>query len=166
MVPSPARGADAPFLDRLRRQESEAEALRVALTLTLEHFHAESGTIHVLRGDTLELRAHSPGMPPPVLDIIRAVPVGKGMAGLALQRNEPVTACNLQTDASGDVRPGARATGLRGSIVVPLAGANGPVGTLGIANREERVFAPDEVALLLTVGSVLGGWVERAATRS
>jgi GAF domain-containing protein len=84
-----------------------------------------------------------------VLDIIRAVPVGKGMAGLAAERKAPVTACNLQTDTTGAVRAGARATGLKGSIVVPLLSADEVRGTLGIGNRDEREFAPEEVALLV-----------------
>ena len=41
------------------------------------------------------------------------------MAGLAVERMEPVTACNIQTDESGDVRPGARSTGIGRAIVVP-----------------------------------------------
>ena len=47
------------------------------------------------------------------------------------ERAEPVTACNLQTDTSGDVRPGARATGLQGSICVPPHEERiNPIGTL------------------------------------
>jgi len=94
-----------------------------------------------------------------VLDVIRVIPVGKGMAGLAVERREPVTACNLQTDSSGDVRPGARATGLRGSLVVPMLVRGEPVGALGIANRDERVFRPEEVELLLSAGRVLADWM-------
>ena len=42
------------------------------------------------------------------------------MAGLAVQRKEPVSVCNLQTDASGAARPGAKATGMEGALVVPI----------------------------------------------
>jgi GAF domain-containing protein len=97
-------------------------------------------------------------MPAPVLDVIRVIPVGKGMAGLAVERRAPVTACNLQTDTSGDVRPGARATGLAGSLVVPMLRGPEPAGALGIANRAERTFSEAEVTLLLAVGRVLAGW--------
>lgn len=157
-VPQPP--PDAAFLAQLTRLGGAPAALADALALVLAHFRAESGTIHALEGGKLQLRAHSPGMPPPVLEVIRVIPVGKGMAGLAVERRAPVTACNLQTDASGDVRPGARATGLRGSIVVPMLRADEPVGALGIANREERVFDAAEVELLLAAGRVLAGWVD------
>ena len=126
-----------------------------ALALVLTHFRASSGTLHRLREGALHLAAHSPGIPPPVLALIRVVPIGKGMAGLAAERKAPVTACNLQTDTSGDVRPGARATGLKGSLVVPLLAGDALRGTLGIANQEEREFSAAETELLLSAGRVL-----------
>ena len=146
------------FLSRLRASRNDDGPLDAALALTLEHFGAESGTIHMMADGLLELRAHSAGLPPPVLETIRRIPVGKGMAGLAAERAAPVTACNLQTDDSGDVRPGAKATGLRGSIVVPIMGPDGPLGTLGIANQAERTFSEEEVELLLEVGRELAHW--------
>jgi GAF domain-containing protein len=77
------------------------------------------------------------------------------MAGLAVERRQPVDACNIQTDVSGDVRPGARATGLQGSIVVPMLRGDMAVGALGVANRRERTFTPEETAFLMDVGRVL-----------
>lgn len=159
MSAAPTPLSDSAFLARLTGLAAERDPFAAALGLVLAHFRAESGTIHGLEGGELRLSAHSPGMPAPVLEVIRVIPVGKGMAGLAVERREPVTACNLQTDTSGDVRPGARTTGLRGSIVVPMLVGGEPVGALGIANREERVFSPAEVELLLAAGHVLAGWV-------
>ncbi len=142
------------FLDHL---PSLRDADR-ALTVILEHFGADSGTIHRLEEDgLLHLLAATPGFPPPVLAAIQTIPVGKGMAGLAAARREPVDACNIQTDASGDVRPGARATGMEGAIVVPMLRGGEVVGTLGIANRRPRVFDTGERELLLKVGRRLAG---------
>jgi GAF domain-containing protein len=66
-----------------------------------------------------------------------------------------VNSCNIQTDATGDVRPGARATGLQGSIVVPLLQGADAVGALGVANHRERTFTDAEAADLLSVGRLL-----------
>lgn len=124
-----------------------------ALARIVDDFAADSGTIHFLGADgLLHLAAASPGIPDAVLSIIRTIPVGKGMAGLAVERAQPVNACNIQTDASGDVRPGARATGLAGSIVVPIFDGDKVVGALGVANRSERTFADEEIARLLEEG--------------
>jgi signal transduction protein with GAF and PtsI domain len=90
-----------------------------------------------------------------VLDAVHTVPVGKGMAGLAVERRQPVNACNLQTDTSGDVRPGARATGLQGSVVVPLLRGYAAVGALGVATRDERTFTAEEEQSLIALGRSL-----------
>jgi GAF domain-containing protein len=56
-----------------------------------------------------------------------------------------VNSCNLQQDTTGDVRPGARATGLAGSVAVPVLSADGRVlGVVGVATRAERTFTPDD----------------------
>ena len=122
----------------------------------VEQFGADSGTIHLLGEDgVLHLRAATAGIPQAVLDIVRIVPVGKGMAGLAVERNEPVNTCNIQADATGNVRPGARATGMQGAIVVPIVRDGAPIGALGIANRSERTFTDEEIQKLLQAGQTL-----------
>jgi signal transduction protein with GAF and PtsI domain len=130
--------------------------LNRALFRIVEHFRANSGTIHLLGPDgVLHLKAATAGIPPSVLETVRRVPVGKGMAGLAVERNQPITACNIQTDTSGDVRPGAKATGLQGSIVVPILRGDAAVGALGVANYQERTFSEPEIESLLSVGRLL-----------
>jgi GAF domain-containing protein len=133
-----------------------AETLDAALAAALAHFQADSGTVHLLEADgLLHLKAASAGIPEFVLQTVRTVPVGKGMAGLAVERALPVTACNIQTDSSGDVRPGAKLTGLEGAIVVPMMRDGRPAGALGLANRAERTFTDEEQALLLAIGAEL-----------
>src|SRR5262249_7235884 len=115
-----------------------------------------SGTIHLLEADgVLHLKAATANIPQFVLDKVQLVPVGKGMAGLAVERNAPVNTCNIQTDTSGDVRSGAKATGLEGAIVVPITRDGAAVGALGIANRTERTFTEQEIADLMKVGQAL-----------
>lgn len=148
-----------PHDDELARAVEEAFAAGgydAALARILTAFDADSGTIHLLGGDgLLHLEAASAGIPPAVLETVRRVPVGKGMAGLAVERGAPVNSCNIQTDATGDVRPGARATGLQGSIVVPMLFEGRAVGAVGIANHRERTFTDEEAARLLVVGRAL-----------
>jgi L-methionine (R)-S-oxide reductase len=141
------------YLQAIEEALARPDGLAEALRLTLAHFQADSGTIHLLGGDgMLHLRAASAGIPEAVRAVIGVIPVGKGMAGLAVERAGPVTSCNIQTDTSGDVRPGARQTGLEGAIVVPVLRGERAVGALGIANRRERVFTEEETALLLEAG--------------
>jgi len=127
-----------------------------ALGHIVKHFAADSGTIHFLADDgLLHLAAVTAGMPEAVLGTIRTIPVGKGMAGLAVERAAPVNACNIQTDTSGDVRPGARATALSGAIVVPIFRGGEVVGALGVANRAARDFSEAEIEALISAGRTL-----------
>ena len=143
-------------LAEIERAMGDSNAWNDALDRILEEMSADSGTIHVLGDDgVLHLKAASAGIPQVVLDTIKDVPVGKGMAGLAVERKQPVNACNIQTDATGDVRPGARATGLQGSVVVPLMRGEDAVGALGVANRRERTFTDAEEKRLVEIGRVL-----------
>jgi signal transduction protein with GAF and PtsI domain len=127
----------------------DTRALDDALRAIIARFAAETGTIHVLRGETLELAALHGDYPPPVRAVIERIPVGKGMAGVCAARREPVTVCNLQVDANDAVRPGAKLTGMEGAIVVPMLAADGSLrGTLGIANRSPRTWTFEETAEL------------------
>ena len=124
-----------------------------ALEAVIRHMNADSGTIHLVESDGhLHLKAASAAIPPAVLERVRVVPVGKGMAGLAVERREPVTVCNIQTDTSGDVRPGAKLTGMEGAIALPMFRGAEIAGVLGVANRGERTFTEAEQELLLEVG--------------
>lgn len=130
------------------------ESLGGLLARVAEAFGCSAGTIHILRGDLLHLAAHL-RIPPEVLEKIGTVPVGKGMAGLAVQRREPVQVCDLQTDASGVARPGARAALVGGSLVVPMLDGDAVRGALGIARAEAHVWTAGERDSLLDVASAL-----------
>ncbi len=130
--------------------------VETALAQALERLAAQSGTIHLKQpgADVLQLAA-SHGIPPQIEEVVRLVPWGKGMAGLAALRAEPIDACNLQTDASGDVRPGARATGVAGAIVVPMLLDGRVVGTIGVGCVAERTFTPAETRWLMDRAAAL-----------
>ncbi len=129
--------------------------MQAELEAIVGRFSADTGTVHLIEDGVLVLKAHV-GVPPPVVQIVAVVPIGKGMAGLAAERNEPVSSCNIQADRSGDVRPGAAATGVGGAIVVPIRDAEGhAVGALGIGVRAQHDYSEDETARLLEEASLL-----------
>jgi hypothetical protein len=106
----------------------------------MNEVEATSGTIHLHENDGLRLVA-AVNIPPPVQQIVAWVPNGKGMAGLALQRREPVQTCNLQEDKSGNVKPGAKAVNAQAAIAIPVQTATGDVrAVVGIAFQDEREF--------------------------
>jgi signal transduction protein with GAF and PtsI domain len=134
-----------------------------ALLQILAEFKAQIGTIHTLEADgMLHMRAHTPGIPEPVLAASRVIPIGKGIAGLAVERKAAVNLCNLQKDTSGDARPGAKATGAMGSLCVPIMDGERAVGALGIASMGERQFTKEEEERLFAYGRELAGKGARA----
>jgi putative methionine-R-sulfoxide reductase with GAF domain len=116
-----------------------------ALRATMAHFQCQAGTVHFLSPGghgILTLAAHE-GIPPQVVGLIGAVPIGKGIAGLAAERRTAITICNLQTDDSGQARPAAKNTGMEGSIAVPILDAGGELrGVLGIAKATAHDWTP------------------------
>lgn len=111
---------------------------------------AVAGTIHTLEAgdETLSLGA-AHRIPPPVLERVRAIPKGKGMAGLAWERDAPVSTCNLKTDETGDVRPGAKAVDAAAAVALPVHRDDQSFcGVVGIAFAGEREMAEDELAEL------------------
>lgn len=128
-----------------------------ALDLVLQHFACPVGSIHRLDPTTgLLLLLERRGIPDAMLPAIERIHVGKGMAGLAAERREPVTVCNLQTDQSGQARPGAKATGMEGAIAVPMLVGGAVKGVLGIAMPTAHEFSAEEQSLLMRIAAEFG----------
>ena len=71
------------------------------------------------------------------------------MAGLALQRREPIQTCNLQEDRTGNVKPGAKAVNAQAAIAIPVQDSAGKsCAVVGIAFQDEREFTPAEIEKL------------------
>jgi L-methionine (R)-S-oxide reductase len=142
----------------LRTKGATDDALLAVLDLVLRRFECVTGTIHDLNraSGLLELRAQR-GIPAVILDKVSRIPIGKGMAGLAAERKEPVQVCNLQTDNSGVAKPGARDTKMEGSIASPMLVDRTVLrGVLGVAKPVAYEFTAAEQALLLQLGEVIG----------
>jgi L-methionine (R)-S-oxide reductase len=115
-----------------------------------------AGSIH-LRASPDELTlAATVNIPEPVRKIVMRVPRGKGMAGLALERNTAISSCNIQSDASGQVRPGARAVDAQAAVALPVRNDAGEVrAVVGIAFAGERTITDAELLALAEAASSL-----------
>lgn len=128
------------------------------LSEVISYFGCTTGTIHFLDEPTslLKLKAHQ-GIPTFLLPKLSEIPIGKGMAGIAAERREPVEMCNLQTDDTGVARPAAKETKVEGSIVVPMILDGKLYGTLGVAKPVSYDFTKEEVRDLLEIGKEISG---------
>ena len=134
---------------------SQMEALVLWLTDFLARQRAVSGTVHLFHDGGLRLAA-AVNIPEKVQQIVAWVPNGKGMAGLALQQGVPIQTCNLKEDASGAVKPGAKAVDAKGAVAIPVKDAVGAVrAVVGIAFAEERDFSPADLDALTASAETL-----------
>jgi L-methionine (R)-S-oxide reductase len=147
MQPTPSS-----ILSTLQQNQSAIDWQQL-LSDVLSAFDCSTGTIHTLDKDTqlLKLQAQQ-GIPAFLVPKLAEIPIGKGMAGIAAERRQPVEMCNLQTDASGVARPGAKDTKVEGSIAVPLLLNEDLYGTLGIAKPTPYEFTEAEISNLLKIG--------------
>ncbi len=131
--------------------------LEKAVREVLQQFRSETGTIHKLDETTqlLQLVAQA-GLPPQMLDLVKTIPVGKGIAGQVAAENRPVTICNLQTDASGVAKPGAKQTGVGGALCVPIRRGGKLLGTFGIGTLREYEYSAAEINSLQDIADLVG----------
>ena len=150
------------ILSLLKSGEPREIVLEAILHEVLKYFHSETGTIHILDAKTqlLHLIAQA-GLPPQMLEIVKTIPVGKGIAGQVVTQNQPVTICNLQTDTSGVAKPGAKQTGVGGALCVPIRHSEKIVGTLGIGTRRQYEYTSGETSELEEMGRVFGDFLKR-----
>ena len=106
-----------------------------------------AGTVHLVTSPEELSLAAAVRIPEPVKQIVARVPRGKGMAGLAFERDEPISTCNIKTDATGQVRPGARMVDARAGVALPVHDAAGKVrAVVGVAFTEEKALSESELA--------------------
>jgi putative methionine-R-sulfoxide reductase with GAF domain len=144
----------APILDTL--QQAQSTDWQALLDQTLTAFDCTTGTLHFLDPtDGLLHLAAKAGIPDFLLPKMTVIPIGKGMAGIAAERREPVQVCNLQTDESGVARPSAKDTQMEGSLASPLL-LNGQLyGTIGIAKPVPYEFSDEEIAALTQISEAI-----------
>src|SRR5215472_6305140 len=134
---------------------SGREVIDAWLTGFLKRNGGSSGTVHLHRDGGLRLAAAS-NIPEKVQQVVAWVPSGKGMAGLALERRVPVQTCNLKEDASGAVKPGAKAVDAKGAVALPVKDAAGAVrAVVGIAFAQEREFSASDLDALSASAATL-----------
>jgi L-methionine (R)-S-oxide reductase len=145
----------------LKNDPNRETALEQILHLVLTKFHSETGTIHLLDDEkqTLFLAAQV-GLPPQILEVVKTIPAGKGIAGQVIAQNKPVTICNLQTDSSGVAKPGAKQTGVGGALCVPLRDGEKTVGTIGIGTIRQHEYTPDETRELEEIARLIGRFLK------
>ena len=156
-----------PSLDSPKAMKNHPD-WQAILDSILADFGCQTGTIHQAApdGNILTLVCQT-GVPESLMDKISTIPFGKGIAGAAAERGEPVELCNLQQDLGGVAKPDARQTGVSGSLAVPVfSKSSGKViGTLGIGKFAPYEFTDAEKHRLADCAAEIGGHFEHKQAR-
>lgn len=110
----------------------------------LRSLGAVAGSVHLVEGAGLRLTG-AVNLPEKVQQVVEWVPLGKGMAGQALERGEPVFTCNLKNDSSGAARPGAKAVEAQAAVAMPVREGTSVVAIVGLAFADQRDFTKDDL---------------------
>jgi len=133
---------------------------QAVLDAVLEEFDCTTGTLHRLHTDSQMLHlAAQRGIPNELHAVVQVIPVGKGIAGVAAEKREPVELCNLQQDLGGVARENARKTQVQGSIAVPVLEGDELCGTLGVGKVIPYDFTDEEKQRLLEIASKLAPYL-------
>ncbi len=99
---------------------------------------AIAGTLHRVEGQRLIL-VDARAIPPGVRDKIQTIPMGKGMAGQAWATGRPTQTCDLSSDPSTVIQPGARNVEASAAVAVPIFDDAGTVwAVLGVGFSSAR----------------------------
>jgi L-methionine (R)-S-oxide reductase len=125
---------------------------QAVLDAAIADFSGTTGTLHRLDpADNLLKLVAQRGIPEKLMPIVASIPIGKGIAGAAAERREPVELCNLQADLGGVAKEGARQTNVQGSLAVPCLHGDQLRGTLGVGMMVPHDFSDEEKARLLEI---------------
>jgi L-methionine (R)-S-oxide reductase len=125
---------------------------QAVLDACIADFSGSTGTLHRIDpADGLLKLVAQRGIPPQLMPMVQAIPVGKGIAGVAAERREPVELCNLQQNLGGVAKEGARQTNVQGSLAVPCLHGDELRGTLGVGMMVPHDFSEEEKARLMAL---------------
>jgi len=134
--------------------------LENALRRVCDTFESDGGIAFLVEGGALHRQA-AIGLSKESAAAVARLELGEGPAGLALERQQPVTEVTAEQLGPRCAEVKAR-EGFQVVVAVPLLAKTRAVGALCLARRADRAFARGDVALLSAIGVQLGVAVEAA----
>jgi len=136
------------------------KVLQNTLAQVLQIMNIETGWIYLLNEEGKKLRcAHSYGLPDDVIQSIKELEIGEGIAGRVALRGEPI----IIENASEDPRICSLAfkrQGIRSFASIPLYSRTRLIGVMNIGSFGQRLISPDDERLLITIGLHMGTVME------
>jgi len=148
--------------EMLNRSLELEEILDVALEKVLEVTGLDAGLIFTLDEGKQELNlAAYRGISPQTAKGVDRLKVGEGFCGRVAQTGEPLVVDDTSRDERL-TRMVIREEGFQAQLIVPLNSKGKVKGTMALGRRGPREFAPEETALISTIGNQIGVAIENA----
>jgi nitrate/nitrite-specific signal transduction histidine kinase len=155
----------------LNLSEIMADALERIMELTgMEHgvaYRIEGGEDGPMKNGTDAQEAHLRlmafrGIPPSYGDLGDKLPLSQSAAGVAGRRGEPVIWTLKELPSESTLKERLATLGVEQVIAIPLMAKGRLVGSLNLSTNHSRVYPPEQIALLNTIGQQIGVAVENA----
>lgn len=136
------------------------EVLQNTLDKVLQIMNIETGWIYLLddRRQVLKV-AYSYGIPNEVVQSIKELQIGEGIAGRVVENGEPIIIENASEDPR-ILSLAFKRQGIRSFASIPLFSRTRLIGVMNIGSFGERTISPDDERLLITIGVHMGTVME------
>jgi signal transduction histidine kinase len=149
------------FAKLLTTAESWDELMRTIVDRTTDALDVEVCSVYLTdrEGDTLRLAATN-GLDRDQIGMV-TLAKGEGLTGTAAEIGQPVASPDVRVDPRFKWVPGFDQSQFTSMLSVPLPWNDSIIGVLNVQTLESRIFSPEEVEFLVTIGAMLGGIVEK-----
>ena len=172
----PAPASDPPFDAERKLRELEFlhefakllttarnwdELMRTIVDRTTTALDVEVCSVYLMERDVARLRlAATNGLDRDQIGLV-TLAVGEGLTGHAAMIGQPVASPDVRVDPRFKWVPGFDQSQFVSMLSVPLPWNDSIIGVINLQAIETRVFTPEEVEFLVTIGALLGGIVEK-----
>ncbi len=136
------------------------EVLQNTLVQVLQIMNIEAGLVYLLDEKKNVLRcAYAYGIPDEVIQTVKELKIGEGIAGRVAQSGMPIIIENASLD-SRISSTAFRKQGIRSFASIPLQSRTRLIGAMNIGSFGQRVISPEDERLLITIGVHMGTVME------
>jgi signal transduction histidine kinase len=137
------------------------ELMRTIVDRTTDALGVEVCSVYLMERDTARLRlAATNGLDRDQIGIV-TLAVGEGLTGSAAQVGQPIASPDVRADPRFKWVPGFDESQFVSMLSVPMPWSDSIIGVINVQATETRMFSPEEVEFLVTIGALLGGIVEK-----
>jgi len=137
------------------------ELMRTIVDRTTTALDVEVCSVYLMERDTSRLRlAATNGLDRDQIGRV-TLGLGEGLTGRAAEIGRPVASPDVRVDPRFKWVPGFDQSKFTSMLSVPLPWNDSVIGVINLQAIETRLFSPEEVEFLVTIGALLGGIVEK-----